>query len=280
MINGCNKSVNAFFTLPSSPSSSIWDEISFDAFHQTLGVPSSPPIPSSFKASNLNQILNPLQPIKRVDSNFTNSTQKTCEKQNNSCHIDLMSCTESLGLESSDEIISSFDDLGNFTKCSKSRTNEDFSSPSSPLLSSSSSGLRKKWDEKKFPPPITSLSENGRRNFVLKSDRKDGRLEIVRVMIERPEILISSRENGRLKMNLVLNVSDDDDHDCNDDVDDDYDCDYECNNIDDDKTEEIEEDEKKIEKGRKILALRRCYHHQRQISVWGPQQQHRFVTTV
>ncbi|XP_057515675.1 uncharacterized protein LOC130797198 [Amaranthus tricolor] len=275
MINGCNKSVNAFFTLSSSSSSSIWDEISFDAFHQTLGVPSSPPIPSSFQATNLNQILKPLQPIKRVDSNFTNSTQKISENKNNYCHIDLMSCTESLGLESSDEIISSFDDLGNFKNNSKSRTNEDFSSPSSPLLSSSSSCLRKKWEEKKFPPPITSLSENGRRNFVLKSDRRDGRLEIVRVMIERPEILISSRENGRLIMNLVSN--DDDDYDCNDDDDDDYEYDY---NDDDDKTEEIEEDEKKTEeRGRKILALRRCFHHQRQISVWGPQQ-HRFVTTV
>jgi hypothetical protein len=102
----------------------------------------------------------------------------------------LMCCTESLGFESSDE--RRFDD-----------DNE--------LCSRVISTINKvKWREfgekkkaKKFPPPLSSLNHNGRPNFFLKPVRKDGRLELTEVRIDRHEILRASRQDGRLRLHLV-----------------------------------------------------------------------------
>ncbi|CAI0392013.1 unnamed protein product [Linum tenue] len=56
---------------------------------------------------------------------------------------------------------------------------------------------------KKFPPPISSLNKNGQPNFFLRPVRKDGRLELTEVRIDRPEVLRASREDGRLRLLLV-----------------------------------------------------------------------------
>ncbi|CAO2832678.1 unnamed protein product [Amaranthus hypochondriacus] len=232
MTKVCNNSVNSSFT----PSCSSMKEEKFsDAFHQT-------PISPSFLANNLNQMLNPLKPIFPFDSIFTDFTQKFYGVKNN---LGMSSFTECLGFESSDEIISNFDDLGKRNNCIKNShrkpNNQDW----------------KKQGEMKFPPLLTSMSDNGRRNFVLKQIRENGRLVIVRVLIERPKILFASRDNGRLKMDLVQSICDDDD---------------------DDGRSETEE-EKREEREKVIPALPRCYHHQCRDCDWGVDQ-NRFVTTV
>jgi len=102
----------------------------------------------------------------------------------------LMSCTESLGFESSDE--RRFDD------------DNELCSREIPTIN------KVKWREfgekkeaKKFPPPLSSLNHNGQPSFFLKPVRKDGRLELTEVRIDRHEILRASRQDGRLRLHLV-----------------------------------------------------------------------------
>ncbi|KAH7543128.1 hypothetical protein FEM48_Zijuj02G0150500 [Ziziphus jujuba var. spinosa] len=106
----------------------------------------------------------------------------------------LMSCTESLGCESSDERRADDDDDDIYF----------FVRP-----------WTKKWrkmgerrEVKKFPPPLSSLKQNGQPSFFLRPERKDGRLELTEVRINRPEILRAYREDGRLRLHLI--VGDDD----------------------------------------------------------------------
>ncbi|XP_021898696.1 protein FANTASTIC FOUR 1 [Carica papaya] len=113
----------------------------------------------------------------------------------------LMSCTESLGFESYDE----------------RRVDEDcridiMAAGAASSSSSLSSSRRKQWREdrqrskrepKKFPPPLSSLNDNGQPNFFLRPVRKDGRLELTEVRIHRPEILRASRQDGRLRLHLI-----------------------------------------------------------------------------
>uniref|UniRef100_A0A6N2KTZ5 FAF domain-containing protein n=1 Tax=Salix viminalis TaxID=40686 RepID=A0A6N2KTZ5_SALVM len=102
----------------------------------------------------------------------------------------LMSCTEGLGFESSDEI----------------RSDDDIE-----LCSREISTINKaKWIEfgekkeaKKFPPPLSSLNHHGQPNFSLKPVRKDGRLELTEVRIDRHEVLRASRQDGRLRLNFA-----------------------------------------------------------------------------
>lgn len=103
----------------------------------------------------------------------------------------LMSCTESLGFESSDE----------------RRADDDLNFAARPWT--------KKWrkmgerrEVKKFPPPLSSLNQNGQPSFFLRPVRKDGRLELTEVRINRPEILRASREDGRLRLHLVVGEDD------------------------------------------------------------------------
>ncbi|KAF2287959.1 hypothetical protein GH714_003513 [Hevea brasiliensis] len=67
---------------------------------------------------------------------------------------------------------------------------------------------------KKFPPPISSLDHNGHPCFFLRPIRKDGRLELTEVRIDRPEILRAYREHGRLRLHLVR----DEDSDINEEL--------------------------------------------------------------
>ncbi|KAL6324324.1 hypothetical protein AAG906_012570 [Vitis piasezkii] len=86
----------------------------------------------------------------------------------------LMSCTESLGFESSDERRVDDEMKTCYEEC---------------------------W--RKFPPPLPSLNHNGQPSFFLRSVRKDGRLELTEVRIDRPEILRASRQDGRLTLHLI-----------------------------------------------------------------------------
>ncbi|KAK9292034.1 hypothetical protein L1049_019988 [Liquidambar formosana] len=111
----------------------------------------------------------------------------------------LMSCTESLGFESSDErrtdeqIDEMNGDSGEFCSTTRSTTAER--------------PRRKKKlvrrEAKKFPPPISWLNQNGQPSFFLRAVRKDGRLELSEVRIDRPEILRASRQDGRLRLHLI-----------------------------------------------------------------------------
>ncbi|KAK4748848.1 hypothetical protein SAY87_015434 [Trapa incisa] len=102
----------------------------------------------------------------------------------------LMSCTESLGFESSDDLVSEF----------------------LPARHVKMSVKRTRWRdeiakrrEKKYPPPISSLDHKGQRSFFLRPVRTEGRLKLAEVRIDRPEILWASREDGRLRLHLIVN---------------------------------------------------------------------------
>ncbi|CAN1232873.1 hypothetical protein LINPERPRIM_LOCUS3718 [Linum perenne] len=102
----------------------------------------------------------------------------------------LTSCTESLGFESCDS--------GDF--CSTAAGDGD-------LRWRDRIRERRRRREagkvKKFPPPISSLNKNGQPNFFLRPVRRNGRLELTEVRIDRPEVLKATREDGRLRLLLV-----------------------------------------------------------------------------
>lgn len=114
----------------------------------------------------------------------------------------LMSCTESLGFESSDERRADDDEeelclvseVRPWTKKEKWRKR----------MSSASTGV------KRFPPPLSSLNRNGQPSFFLRPVRKDGRLELTEVRIDRPEILRAYRGDGRLRLHLIRDDEDED----------------------------------------------------------------------
>lgn len=122
----------------------------------------------------------------------------------------LMSCTESLGFESSDERRVDDQIEGLNFEMGDSRRESSF-------------GGNSKWkrehvrrEVKKFPPPLSSLDQNGKPTFFLRPVRKDGRLELQEVKISRPEILFASREDGRLRLHLI---SSEEDEDCGEQID-------------------------------------------------------------
>ncbi|KAL0552567.1 hypothetical protein IC582_011684 [Cucumis melo] len=102
----------------------------------------------------------------------------------------LMSCTESLGFESSDERL----------------VNDELTTMEDNCGGWCMSRVRRRkvvTEERKFPPPLTSLNQHGHPNFYLRSVRKDGRLELTEVRIERTEILRACRGDGRLRLHLI-----------------------------------------------------------------------------
>ncbi|KAK4746163.1 hypothetical protein SAY87_012475 [Trapa incisa] len=102
----------------------------------------------------------------------------------------LMSCTESLGFESSGDLWSDqwYPDR-----------------PAKPVERTRWREESERRREKKFPPPISSLNHKGQRSFFLRPVRTEGRLELTEVRIDRPsEILRASREDGRLKLDLIV----------------------------------------------------------------------------
>ncbi|XP_010242556.1 PREDICTED: protein FANTASTIC FOUR 1-like [Nelumbo nucifera] len=106
----------------------------------------------------------------------------------------LTSCTESLGFESLDERVNDYDmhiqEPSRFVARSPA-----------PRWRNTAEKFRSK--SMKYPPPLTSLSMNGQPTFYLKPVRKDGRLELTEVKINRPEILVASRQDGRLRLQFI-----------------------------------------------------------------------------
>ncbi|KAF4389956.1 hypothetical protein G4B88_003439 [Cannabis sativa] len=143
----------------------------------------------------------------------------------------LTSCTESLGFESSDERRVEEDDH----HVMDSVGGEELTLTSRPWSTSTATkakcgGIRRRsirdrhlyqnHEVKKFPPPLSSLNQNGQPSFYLQAVRKEGRLELTEVRIHRPEILRAFRENGRLRLQFIREDDDCDDaeeeEDCND----------------------------------------------------------------
>nr|XP_007144766.1 hypothetical protein PHAVU_007G182900g [Phaseolus vulgaris]ESW16760.1 hypothetical protein PHAVU_007G182900g [Phaseolus vulgaris] len=54
-----------------------------------------------------------------------------------------------------------------------------------------------------FPPPISSLNKLGQPTFILVPVRENGRMQLNKVRIRRPEILYATREDGRLRLFLI-----------------------------------------------------------------------------
>ena len=132
---------------------------------------------------------------------------------------------------------------------------------------------------------------------MLRSERKDGRLEIVKMAIERPEVLYASRQNGRLKMHLVRSVPEfEEDDDVFEEEEEEEEKETEKEEEEERETGEEEEEaeeerettaangvEEKEEEEREwkipTAGVRRCYQYQYHVHVWG-QQQRRWVTTM
>ncbi|KAK4761450.1 hypothetical protein SAY87_029334 [Trapa incisa] len=106
----------------------------------------------------------------------------------------LMFCTESLGFESSDDLVAEVLPARPVKKLvERTRWRDEM----------------EKRREKKFPPPISSLNHRGERSFFLRPVRTEGRLELAEVRIDRAEILRASREDGRLRLHFIVNEEDD-----------------------------------------------------------------------
>ncbi|CAN4111199.1 unnamed protein product [Withania somnifera] len=178
----------------------------------------------------------------------------------------LMSCTESLGLESSDEraVDDPIEDLGNrdglglFSRRSNYGNNME------------------KKEKKKFPPPLSSLSQDGKPNFFLRAVRKDGRLELKEVKMDRPETLRASRQDGRLRLHLICDLQEEEEEWENEDfpVESEEHVEDEDELIETDE-EIIDEEEEKMEEWKfpvtgsgSAEGYRRCYGGH------GPNQQH------
>lgn len=116
----------------------------------------------------------------------------------------LMSCTESLGFESSDErrVDDQFENLdvikescsGKEAKVGSRRKREHV-----------------KREVKKFPPPLSSLNQNGKPTFFLRPVRRDGKLDLLGVKIGQSEIFRASRQDGRLRLQFVNKNEDEED---------------------------------------------------------------------
>ncbi|KAK3418510.1 hypothetical protein EUGRSUZ_H04442 [Eucalyptus grandis] len=117
----------------------------------------------------------------------------------------LMSCTESLGFESSDERRvddhTMMEDIGSM---SNKNGDDEWHHVGRTRWREESERRR----EKKFPPPLSSLNHKGQPCFFLRPVRRDGRLELTEVRIDRPEILRSSRQDGRLRLEFIVDEED------------------------------------------------------------------------
>lgn len=123
------------------------------------------------------------------------------------CVNGLTSCTESLGFESSDERQPEAGGADGGEVSPPSRA------PSRPERAwKVASADETKRSDRKYPPPLTSMRRDGQRSFILRPVRRDGRLELREVSISRPpEILEASREDGRLRLRLIIGAQEEGD---------------------------------------------------------------------
>ncbi|KAK6911492.1 Fantastic Four domain [Dillenia turbinata] len=236
MLSFCKKSVHSFLgfvnTCPkefdSSSSSSPRRISRTSSFSPSNGL-------SSLIDSSNNDIQSSVNIVESVKAPFMTTTLSSSNSPNSYAKRDhplgtffdevggaivdgVTSCTESLGFESSDERrVDDNDDIVNEMKndkllvCSTSPRSDSTSCTRLPATSSRTARMMNRV--RSFPPPLSSFNRNGHPSFFLKPVRKDGRLELTEVRIERPEILSASRENGRLRLHLITNDDEDEDGD-------------------------------------------------------------------
>lgn len=195
----------------------------------------------------------------------------------------LMSCTESLGFESSDErtVDDQIEDLGYRDELALLSRKSNCSNNNTASTNSrcwQRSNLGEKKEKKEFPPPLSSLSQDGKPNFFMRAVRKDGRLELTEVKIDRPKTFRASRQDGRLRLHLIRDLEEEEEEDF-------------AVETEEDVEEVIEEEEEEdIEEWRFPVtgsgigdSHRRCYgdhgnnhhHHDRNLHLW----RQRCVTT-
>ncbi|EOA35549.1 hypothetical protein CARUB_v10020764mg [Capsella rubella] len=131
----------------------------------------------------------------------TNNTKKMLFEYSGLGHDEvnrLMLCTEYLGFESYDMRMSE-NEVEDKMKCCPEVENERVETKRRKM----EENVVAREGKREFPPPLSTLNGLGQRSFYLRPVRKDGRLELTQVMIDRPEIFHASRENGRLRLHLV-----------------------------------------------------------------------------
>ena len=150
----------------------------------------------------------------------------------------LMSCTESLGFESSDEWRVNNDRMVN------SDENDEIWRKKMMTKKAENRGNLKR----SFPPPLPSLNRNGKPSFYLRPVRKNGRLELTEVRIHRPDILHASRHDGRLTLHLIPDRDEEEDEE--------EEQEQEQEHVEE---EEEEQEQAQQEENRGIPMLRRCH---------------------
>ncbi|XAR59660.1 hypothetical protein NMG60_11015576 [Bertholletia excelsa] len=194
---------------------------------ESLQSPSSSLISSSFSSSS----------SLSCDLSFSCTTNKECvDRYNyhhhhrrhsdsfssvNSDHI-LPLCTEGLGFESSDEVEDLKTDMSKECRSQEEERITNVRNDHEFMMAR----RQNKRNVEAFPPPITNIGKSGRRWVSFKSYRRDGRFVLKEIRIPNHDFLHASREDGRLKLQLV--PSDDEAIDEGEEEDDD-DGDYGCN---------------------------------------------------
>ncbi|XP_020959722.1 protein FANTASTIC FOUR 4-like isoform X2 [Arachis ipaensis] len=116
----------------------------------------------------------------------------------------MTSCTESLGFESSNERCFICDHQQEQEWIHDENHDADVSDWRRNNMDRKESRRgRNSKVSRSFPPPLTSLNRNGQPSFFLRPVRKDGRLELTQVRIQRQEILHACRQDGRLILHLI-----------------------------------------------------------------------------
>ncbi|GAU11560.1 hypothetical protein TSUD_345510 [Trifolium subterraneum] len=163
----------------------------------------------------------------------------------------LMSCTESLGFESSDERRVNDDDDVN---CDENENDEIWRRKMMMKKAESRGNLMRS-----FPPPLTSLNRNGKPSFYLRPVRKDGRLELTEVRIHRPDILHASRHDGRLTLHLIPDPDQEDEDEENEEEEEEETDEQEEELVNDDDEEEEEDRGIPMVVGNSNEGLKRCH---------------------
>ncbi|XP_042476873.1 protein FANTASTIC FOUR 1-like [Macadamia integrifolia] len=186
MMSFCKKTVHSLLSLSQSTSTSDYPS---HHHHHCRHIPS---ISGCFCLIAGDTPKNPNVVVLESATIKPTSTPVACKKDSTT-FVSNGSCTESLGFESSDYLME------------ESLKEEE-------LWWSKSTSVRSRWkttvekirtQETNFPPPLPSLNQNGQPSFYLKPLRRNGRLELTEVRIERPDIFKASRQDGRLRLQLV-----------------------------------------------------------------------------
>lgn len=193
MMDFCKKS---FYTLFNTASTAFTlpKEDSADNHHRNT------PLPVTDCGAGLNILANSTVPPKFdnvIDSSSlinipvkSDQTETGLKVLNSGDTDKLASCTESLGFESCNER-----SLNNVLESSEKSRDDG--------KSRKFNKKNKELKRKSFPPPLSSFTDSGKPTFFLRPVRKNGRLKLNEVQINRPECLRASRENGRLRLHLV-----------------------------------------------------------------------------